>query len=320
MPSYSPTRLVSREKTDKDRANKADFYALIDQNFRLPVVSIQSCSLPYCCCSPCATAAVPMHGCLSSVRQIRRLSFSASVFSSCPRPRSTYSHCRFLPECHSFSLPQPDRQLSGSSRHLLKSGVVVSSSFIPSLAVERTKSGKQIRVLSSSSLMAGIGGGRSNRLPRRQLNADGSLLSDSSSYAIGLSTITSAMSASSSAQASREPSAGRLDGFLARVHECNCGLERKNEFHPFISDGAAVGFIHSSNWPHFAAHPHAFASASHRQLPKDSFLEGCLPAVGLSDEMEGRSMEERSEAVGKVMQQLREQGVITGWRDEVRSD
>ena len=266
-------------------------------------------------------AAAPMHGCLSSVRLIRGLSCSALVLSSCPsHSRLNYPYRRFVQEaaeCHSDPLPQPYHQLSGSRRHLSKASVVVSSSYTPS--VERAKvRGQECRSLSLGSSMAGIGGSRGKCLPRRQLNADGSLLSDSSSYAIGLSTITSATSASSSAQTSCEPSAGRLDGFLARVHECNCGLERKNEFHPFISDGAAVGFIHSSNWPHLAAHPHVFTSASHRQLPNDSFLEGCLPAVGFTDEVEGKSMEERSEAVGKVMQRLREEGVITGWRDEVR--
>ncbi|CAI5519760.1 unnamed protein product [Closterium sp. Naga37s-1] len=120
-----------------------------------------------------------------------------------------------------------------------------------------------------------------------------------------------------------------LSGYLARVRECNAGLERRWEFIPFVVNGEVVGYIHHSFWQHlepfgdvFSLHHHAPSSTTATTTNSSGTNAAAAAAaagrvLSFSGRLEAAGAAERTEAVGGVLQRLREQGVVTGWRNEL---
>ncbi|GIL75642.1 hypothetical protein Vretimale_15195 [Volvox reticuliferus] len=99
---------------------------------------------------------------------------------------------------------------------------------------------------------------------------------------------------------------GSLDGFIQRVRECNTGLEELPTLTPFLIDGKEVGKLK----PRFVDQL--------RRFPKVFIVEGTPGLSGrvtLAPELD--TCDKRSAKVADVLQVLRTEGFITGWRDEL---
>ncbi|GLC35517.1 hypothetical protein PLESTB_000199000 [Pleodorina starrii] len=97
-----------------------------------------------------------------------------------------------------------------------------------------------------------------------------------------------------------------LDGFLQRVRECNTGLEELPTLTPFLVDGKEVGKLK----PRFVEQV--------RRFPEVFVIEGEPGPSGrvtLAADLD--TCEKRSAKVAEVLQVLRSEGFITGWRDEL---
>lgn len=90
----------------------------------------------------------------------------------------------------------------------------------------------------------------------------------------------------------------RTEGFLNWVTECNTYVT--SQFTDFILDGFKVGGIHQSNLAFLDQYPHVFQKNSNQ--------------VTLHSDL--TDFESRTQAVEEVLQDWREKGIITGWRDE----
>jgi 8-oxo-dGTP pyrophosphatase MutT (NUDIX family) len=94
-----------------------------------------------------------------------------------------------------------------------------------------------------------------------------------------------------------------LQGYLARVRECNTHPDELRDFVPLLVDGVAVGLL----LPAFAARLAAFP---------DVFQQRAAPAaVVLSPSL--ATPQARTDAVASCMRQLKDDGAIKGWRDEL---
>jgi isopentenyldiphosphate isomerase len=93
-----------------------------------------------------------------------------------------------------------------------------------------------------------------------------------------------------------------LSGFVARVQECNAHPDELREFVPFTAGGEAAGFLRP-----------AFAAQLTRTFPAVFSTSG--GAVTLSPAL--TTPQARTDAVAACMLQLREDGTIRGWRDEL---
>lgn len=94
--------------------------------------------------------------------------------------------------------------------------------------------------------------------------------------------------------------------FMTWIERCNNGLSSisQGSFTPFVVHGTTVGYVDGLFVKeHLERFPTVF-NHSHGQLTLDASVE----SMGL---------EEKSEVVGKALKQLHQEGVITGWRDEV---
>ncbi|GJP36356.1 hypothetical protein CLOM_g20871 [Closterium sp. NIES-68] len=137
------------------------------------------------------------------------------------------------------------------------------------------------------------------------------------------STRGSASNAASSAPAElslAEVSAqlpGDLSGYMARVRECNAGQERRSEFIPFVVGGETVGYIHHSFWQHLEPFRDVFRMHNQGGSITATNTTAGGRVLTFSDGLEAAGPAQRTEAVGGVLQRLREEGVITGWRDEL---
>ncbi|GFR47377.1 hypothetical protein Agub_g9089 [Astrephomene gubernaculifera] len=97
-----------------------------------------------------------------------------------------------------------------------------------------------------------------------------------------------------------------LDGFLQRIRECNTGMEELPTLTPFVVDGKEVGKLK----PRFLEQV--------KRFPEVFIVEGQSGPSGkvtLTADLD--TPEKRSEKVAAVLQQLREEGFITGWRNEL---
>ncbi|KAG1674420.1 hypothetical protein FOA52_012947 [Chlamydomonas sp. UWO 241] len=100
--------------------------------------------------------------------------------------------------------------------------------------------------------------------------------------------------------------ASHMDGYMRRVAECNTGLEELPTLTPFAISGQAVGQLKPKFVEHLARFPDVF-SVSGPVGPS-----GQVTLVAGLD-----SVDKRTAAVAGVMETLRSEGVITGWRDEL---
>eukprot|EP00240_Pyramimonas_obovata_P015393 CAMPEP_0118927806 /NCGR_PEP_ID=MMETSP1169-20130426/5205_1 /TAXON_ID=36882 /ORGANISM="Pyramimonas obovata, Strain CCMP722" /LENGTH=301 /DNA_ID=CAMNT_0006869653 /DNA_START=192 /DNA_END=1097 /DNA_ORIENTATION=- len=101
----------------------------------------------------------------------------------------------------------------------------------------------------------------------------------------------------------RSWSPATLSGVLERIHECN--VVEGGTYIPFHIEGQAVGYILPSFAERLCQFPEVFCRGTH---------EG-EEVVLTSQEL--RTTEARTTAVGKVLQRMREEGIIQGWRDEL---
>jgi len=92
-----------------------------------------------------------------------------------------------------------------------------------------------------------------------------------------------------------------LEGLKQRITDCNKGLSILEDFKPFLVEGKHVGAMP----PQFAQHLERFPTVFNVQEA----------AISLQAEL--NSVEARTEAVAGVLEQLKEEGVISGWRDEM---
>mmetsp|Transcript_19625 Transcript_19625/g.37472 ORF Transcript_19625/g.37472 Transcript_19625/m.37472 type:complete len:350 (-) Transcript_19625:257-1306(-) len=97
-----------------------------------------------------------------------------------------------------------------------------------------------------------------------------------------------------------------LEGFLDRVEECNRMEEPRSEFVPFVVAGCTVGYLSSS----FARELERFQEVF--VLVKS---DSDQVAMGLCEAL--ATPEERTAAVAVAMDILRQEGVISGWRNEL---
>jgi 8-oxo-dGTP pyrophosphatase MutT (NUDIX family) len=94
--------------------------------------------------------------------------------------------------------------------------------------------------------------------------------------------------------------------FMTWIERCNNGLSciSQGSFTPFVIHGATVGYVDGT---FVRQHLEPFSNVFR-------LVDGKLL---LDESVESLGLEERSFAVEKVLRQLHQQGVITGWRDEV---
>ncbi|KAG2497144.1 hypothetical protein HYH03_004735 [Edaphochlamys debaryana] len=95
-----------------------------------------------------------------------------------------------------------------------------------------------------------------------------------------------------------------LSGFVERLKECNADVHKAREFTPFIVDGKEVGKMRAG----FVDIIRAYKDVFTLQRGREGF-------VGLAPELD--TCEKRSQRVAEVLEALRKEGVITGWRDEL---
>ncbi|GLI61827.1 hypothetical protein VaNZ11_004268 [Volvox africanus] len=103
-----------------------------------------------------------------------------------------------------------------------------------------------------------------------------------------------------------ESKMGSLDGFIQRVRECNTGLEELPSLTAFLIDGKEVGKLKLR-----------FVDQL-RRFPKVFIVEGTPGPSGrvtLAPDLD--TCDKRSAKVAEVLQVLRTEGFITGWRDEL---
>ncbi|KAG2452320.1 hypothetical protein HYH02_003344 [Chlamydomonas schloesseri] len=96
-----------------------------------------------------------------------------------------------------------------------------------------------------------------------------------------------------------------LSGFIARAKECNTGLEELPTLTPFVVEGKEVGKLKPKFVEHVKRFPEVFVVEG----------QGASGRVSLAPSLD--SCDKRSAAVAGVLAQLRAEGVITGWRDEL---
>lgn len=99
--------------------------------------------------------------------------------------------------------------------------------------------------------------------------------------------------------------AEHVPGFLWWIAHCNNGTAAlaNGALTPFVVEGATVGYMTPSFAQGLNRFPALFQLGGNR--------------AGLAPALEAAPAAERTAAVGEAMQQLREQGVIGGWRDEL---
>eukprot|EP00798_Chlamydomonas_sp_ICE-L_P000109 gene109-5521_t len=95
-----------------------------------------------------------------------------------------------------------------------------------------------------------------------------------------------------------------LDLFIQRAKECNTGLEEYDSFIPLSVGGKVVGRLRPT--PTFADHLSRFPKVFDTSVASKVTVQEALG-----------SPESRTEAVAGVLDTLRSEGVITGWRDEL---
>jgi hypothetical protein len=98
-----------------------------------------------------------------------------------------------------------------------------------------------------------------------------------------------------------------LAGLLQRVAENNTGLDQVERLTPWRIDGTVAGHLRPSFVAHLAKFPHVFVI---RGDPGPTGVVELHPSVDTTAEA-------RTQAVAQVLDQLREQGVIQGWRNEL---
>ncbi len=92
---------------------------------------------------------------------------------------------------------------------------------------------------------------------------------------------------------------GRMECFLERVREVNNGLDAAPSMVPFIIDGDTLGHLMPS-----------FARELNQHNSVFKLLENDCTLLTLADQLKGLAC--RSAAVAEVLQQLRDDGLITG--------
>ncbi|EFJ50265.1 hypothetical protein VOLCADRAFT_58621 [Volvox carteri f. nagariensis] len=97
-----------------------------------------------------------------------------------------------------------------------------------------------------------------------------------------------------------------LNGFIQRVRECNTGLEELHTLTPFVVDGKEVGKLK----PRFVEQT--------RRFPEVFVVEGTPgPSGRVSLDADLDSCDKRSAKIADVLDVLRKESFITGWRDEL---
>ncbi|CAI5991813.1 unnamed protein product [Closterium sp. NIES-64] len=94
-------------------------------------------------------------------------------------------------------------------------------------------------------------------------------------------------------------------------------LERRSEFIPFVVNGEVAGYIHHSFWPHLEPFGDVFVIRSTGGSSTGGTTAAGGRVLSFSGRLEAAGAAERTEAVAGVLQRLREQGVVTGWRNEL---
>ncbi|CAM6092550.1 unnamed protein product [Calypogeia fissa] len=107
-----------------------------------------------------------------------------------------------------------------------------------------------------------------------------------------------------------------LQGFAQRVAACNEGRERKVEFLPFMVGKDTLGYIHYGFAQHLKRFPEVFSVES-----LEAYSDGArraLAAGRVSSVQSLSSPQQRTAAVQGVLEALKIEGLIPGWRDELQ--
>ena len=92
-----------------------------------------------------------------------------------------------------------------------------------------------------------------------------------------------------------------IAGFQQRIQECNIGLEELNDLIPLVVDGQRIGRTKRNFADQLLKWPSVFTERD-GQLIMDAAYN---------------NQEMRSSAMARILSQLRQDGVISGWRDEL---
>ncbi|GFH28883.1 predicted protein [Haematococcus lacustris] len=112
-----------------------------------------------------------------------------------------------------------------------------------------------------------------------------------------------------------------LDGFLQRIAENNTGLDELPTLIPFMVADVVVGHMKPKFAAELARFPDVFVTTASTSTSSSLDAPGGVaglkskPALGLNPGL--ATLESRTEAVAGVLAQLRGEGLITGWRDEL---
>lgn len=97
-----------------------------------------------------------------------------------------------------------------------------------------------------------------------------------------------------------------LSGFIERVKDCNTGLEELPTLTPFLVGGKEIGKVKPRFLEQLRRWPDTFV------VDGQPGPTGCVSMASHLD-----TAEKRSRRMAEVLEQLRSEGYITGWRDEL---
>ncbi|KAJ9508197.1 hypothetical protein QJQ45_021551 [Haematococcus lacustris] len=112
-----------------------------------------------------------------------------------------------------------------------------------------------------------------------------------------------------------------LNGFLQRIAESNTGLDELPTLIPFMVADVVVGHMKPKFAAELARFPDVFVTTASTSSSSSLDAQGGVaglksrPELGLNPGL--ATLESRTEAVAGVLAQLRGEGLITGWRDEL---
>ncbi|KAG6551701.1 hypothetical protein Mapa_006790 [Marchantia paleacea] len=106
-----------------------------------------------------------------------------------------------------------------------------------------------------------------------------------------------------------------LQGFADRVAACNGGRARSSEFLPFKVDNYTLGYIHHRLAQHLKRFSNVFWIEGDEDVSRIASRSSKLSCVTLAPSLSSPQM--RTEAVAGVLEALKGEGLITGWRNEL---
>lgn len=106
---------------------------------------------------------------------------------------------------------------------------------------------------------------------------------------------------------SRLLSVDQMKGLMKHIVEANLPQEYFDRLLPFKLASATLGYLSPSFAAQLQDYPHVFKLNDDRNSP----------TVELTESLVAQSVEKRSESVAAVTAELRDKGIITGWRNEL---